>query len=145
MKLILALPVLIFIPFFTFVFFSCSDSSTEINNSVESINVSVRNDTLSVDINVENMVSNAVNGSVTHFSKDSVDVSIMVSKLSSGNGLFFLISGQIVPDTTFKGLLDSVTAVPKTFKVRMNPSSNSFSLVLKNFTGQGSILVTSKK
>ena len=133
---------LVFILFLSFTLFSCkSDSSTQPSNTIENITVSVKNDSLSIDVEVANTTSNATRNSVTYFSGDSVSISIQASAHSAGHSTFYLVSGLMLPDTLFRASLDSVTSSPQIFRIGMKPN-NSFLLNLKEYTGKASVRVT---
>ena len=144
MKKVYCLSVIIVFAIVTFTFISCNDNTTQsTKSSVENISVSVKNDTVSADIDVENTQSNYSRNSVTAFSKDTVNVNVNVTESSAGKGTFYLITTNLLPDTIFRKSLDTVPGTSN-YLVHIVPVNNNFSLVLSGYTGKAKVLVTSK-
>ena len=132
--------VSVIILLFAFTLMNCNSNSSTQSNSVEKIDVSVKNDSLNANIDVENTTSDANKSYATLFTTDSVTVRVSASKHTAGKSAYYLISGTMIPDTTFRGTLDSVTTSPLVFRAKSG-SNNTFDLVLKGYTGTATVTI----
>ena len=131
--------------------YGCSNNSVSTEQkktaTVDSISVTVSNDSLTAAINVVDTTTNYAKSFQTAFTKDSVDLYTSFPTLSSGNCFLVLMKTGVQPgkyDTVYTKLITSASS-PSTIRVPNSVNVSSFALNLSSFTGSAYIRITNKK